>query len=109
MEKDLEKARVEKDVVQTMLRVWEERKEEVKEVVRNEAVMISDSHLVDFDWRLHLSLASDKIATFQQPLFLLQMKRNEGEDIVLEFTKSELDGAIEKMEGIKETLVDLTV
>ena len=66
--------------------------------------------LVDFDWKLLYSLASNQIAHLQQPVLRLQLSTVAGgekeltipRDVVIEYTKGELDELIAELERVQK-------
>eukprot|EP01112_Ceratiomyxa_fruticulosa_P023503 TRINITY_DN9002_c0_g1_i1.p1 TRINITY_DN9002_c0_g1~~TRINITY_DN9002_c0_g1_i1.p1 ORF type:complete len:196 (-),score=46.00 TRINITY_DN9002_c0_g1_i1:96-683(-) len=85
-----------------------------KEAINNSSA-IGNTHLVDFDWKIHLVLSSDKIANVQQSKLLLNLYVTEPldptkrEEVLVELTKEELDQLLVTFGKINQTIQDLKV
>ena len=69
---------------------------------------IASAYLTDFDWKLNLTMGSDKIATLHQPKLLLNMQvaqvSGETSDMTLEFTPQGLDDLLAEFQAIDSAL-----
>lgn len=54
------------------------RLEELKTKFSSDAVKLNTRYLVDFDWKVNLTLSADVIAQCRQPVMLLMLKFNQG-------------------------------
>ena len=70
--------------------------------MRDETSSISQAQLLDFDWKLHVMLSSDKMSEIRQPVLALKLQTQAGgqqaEDIEVEMTKEELDRVLKSMD-----------
>ncbi|XP_059144294.1 COMM domain-containing protein 8-like [Physella acuta] len=73
---------------------------------------VSHAVLKDFDWKLKLSLASDKLASLQEPLLQLDLfvreANGERKQVFVELNKSELEKLILSLEGCSKSVQQLT-
>lgn len=76
--------------------------------------------LSNFDWKLLYAIASNKIATIRKPVLRLQLflspKYDDGseshnstqEEVVMEYSKEELDQLISQLQEMKQVMDDAT-
>ncbi|KAK6976938.1 COMM domain-containing protein 8 [Biomphalaria glabrata] len=87
-----------------------------KEALRNKLIQdttaVSHSVLADFDWKLKLTLASDKLASLQEPLLQLSMdvRQSNGKRkiVTVELDQSELSKLISSLESCSKSVQQLT-
>jgi hypothetical protein len=53
------------------------RLEELKNKFSSDAVKLNSRYLVDFDWKVNLTLSADVIAQCRQPVMLLMLRFNQ--------------------------------
>ncbi|GFT07240.1 COMM domain-containing protein 8 [Nephila pilipes] len=72
---------------------------------------ISPAYLQNFDWKLKLTLASDKVAQINEPRLLLSLDISGDRDktLCLDLSKEELKILIETMEKANKAVQDFTV
>eukprot|EP01104_Vermistella_antarctica_P004283 TRINITY_DN14767_c0_g1_i1.p3 TRINITY_DN14767_c0_g1~~TRINITY_DN14767_c0_g1_i1.p3 ORF type:complete len:214 (-),score=54.55 TRINITY_DN14767_c0_g1_i1:1106-1747(-) len=96
---------------------YQGRLREVRAALSEDGSKIARSHLADFDWKVHLSMSSDKISSLQEPVLLLNLSLSENDasgdkseggvkkrDVLLELSKDELDSLIESLESANEVV-----
>jgi hypothetical protein len=88
------------------------RKEEIKQKFANDSVKLNDLYLVDFDWKVNVTLASDMVSQCREPLLLLSLTLGKGDDsnfkeVILELTRDELDQFISQLETVNEEVIKL--
>lgn len=88
------------------------RKEEIRQKFASNSVRLNDNYLVDFDWKVHVTLASDTVSQCREPLLLLSLRlgKNDNEnfkELILELTRDDLDSFISQLETLNEELVKL--
>lgn len=86
---------------------------DVQKALAGDTAQISPAHLKDFDWKLLHSLASDKVATVNEPILRLNLTiKDENEkmkDVVLELPKAELDKLIGTLQQVNQVVQKLRV
>jgi hypothetical protein len=90
------------------------RKPELRRALQNQHSSLNQNFLQDFDWKIHLSLASGHISVQRKPLLLLNLKLNVNEkdqtkSVTLEMTREELDGLISTLEDVNKEVSQLRV
>eukprot|EP01121_Diplochlamys_sp_Union-15-3_P007976 TRINITY_DN2077_c0_g1_i1.p1 TRINITY_DN2077_c0_g1~~TRINITY_DN2077_c0_g1_i1.p1 ORF type:complete len:207 (+),score=37.97 TRINITY_DN2077_c0_g1_i1:68-688(+) len=110
MAKDLQTAGVPEDFIKLILDVFTARKEDIRRELTNDTAKVSGAYLLDFDWKLHMSLASDRIAFQREPLLIVSLSVvDEGsttpKTIVFELNKNELDSFISELDAINEEAI----
>ncbi|XP_015912365.2 COMM domain-containing protein 8 [Parasteatoda tepidariorum] len=87
------------------------RKSDVRSSLLTKTHGISSSFLVDFDWKLKLTIASDKIAQINEPRLLLDLDflGNTNRCLHLDLSQEELRNLIDSMEKAKKALAEITV
>jgi hypothetical protein len=88
------------------------RKEEIRQKFGNNSVRLNDNYLVDFDWKVHVTLASDTVSQCREPLLLLSLRlgKNDNEnfkEVIVELTRDDLDKLIAQLETVNEEVVKL--
>jgi Ni,Fe-hydrogenase I large subunit len=103
---DLNQANVASGHLDTVLSVIKARSSEIKKSLTNEVSKIGKAILTDFDWKLHLSLSSDSISSYRQPLLLVNFTITSADtkkkEILLELTKNDLNALIATLEEANE-------
>eukprot|EP01130_Rhizamoeba_saxonica_P014702 TRINITY_DN6441_c0_g1_i1.p1 TRINITY_DN6441_c0_g1~~TRINITY_DN6441_c0_g1_i1.p1 ORF type:complete len:205 (-),score=47.64 TRINITY_DN6441_c0_g1_i1:36-629(-) len=102
---DLATVGVDEELVEDITRNIQARRSEVKDRLTSAT---RQDDMIDFDWKLHLSVASDTVSDYRQPLLLLNMTTHvngTAKEILLELTKADTDLLIQELENIKGTLV----
>lgn len=80
---------------------------EIKQSLISSSCAISDSHLKDFDWKLKMTLSSDKLSNIKQPLATLDLhlqKNKKREVHSTEMSRQELDKLITSLEGANKAV-----
>eukprot|EP01089_Gocevia_fonbrunei_P012188 TRINITY_DN2807_c0_g1_i1.p1 TRINITY_DN2807_c0_g1~~TRINITY_DN2807_c0_g1_i1.p1 ORF type:complete len:190 (+),score=33.73 TRINITY_DN2807_c0_g1_i1:88-657(+) len=89
------------------------RSSDIREGLIRQASNIGKSNLKDFDWKLQLVMASDKISTSRIPLVRLSLTLANGngttKDVVLELSKHDLDRFIHSLLEVNKGLQKLRV
>ena len=88
-----------KDSFVTVLKV---REGEIQRALKDKSVTVSNKHLQDFDWKVKLVLASDKLANIQEPVAALDLDVKSGdksESVNLELDKDQLKSLITSLEA----------
>mmetsp|Transcript_15130 Transcript_15130/g.16831 ORF Transcript_15130/g.16831 Transcript_15130/m.16831 type:complete len:208 (+) Transcript_15130:9-632(+) len=110
---DLTAAGVSQDTIKLIATVISARKPEILKALSEDCSSISNAHLQDFDWKLHLCMATDKLSTMREPLLIIKLvvKDVNGKDnpILLELSTSELDDLVSKFDVINEELRKIQV
>lgn len=88
------------------------RKEEIKQKFAINSVRLNDIYLVDFDWKVHVTLASDTVSQCREPLLLLSLRlgKNDNEnykELILEMTRDDLDNFIAQLDTVNDEMVKL--
>eukprot|EP00029_Vermamoeba_vermiformis_P007865 TRINITY_DN3523_c0_g1_i1.p1 TRINITY_DN3523_c0_g1~~TRINITY_DN3523_c0_g1_i1.p1 ORF type:complete len:202 (+),score=47.34 TRINITY_DN3523_c0_g1_i1:76-681(+) len=112
IEADLTRAEVSKEFVPVILSVLKARNSEIRKQLVDDSTRISKSYLSDFDWKLNLTMASDKIATTRKAVLLLNLTINSDsgkKDVVLELTRSEVEQLIATLNTINDEVKVLKV
>eukprot|EP01117_Protostelium_nocturnum_P005253 TRINITY_DN190_c0_g1_i1.p1 TRINITY_DN190_c0_g1~~TRINITY_DN190_c0_g1_i1.p1 ORF type:complete len:187 (-),score=47.80 TRINITY_DN190_c0_g1_i1:163-723(-) len=98
-----------------VIQVWSSRREEIQKVLVNSTSnQFGESYLRDFDWKVYLTLSSDKISTLRDPLLLLNLALQNNDkkgidQILIELPKDSLQSFIHSLEEINEVVQDLRV
>uniref|UniRef100_A0A0B6ZUD8 COMM domain-containing protein n=1 Tax=Arion vulgaris TaxID=1028688 RepID=A0A0B6ZUD8_9EUPU len=78
----------------------------------HDTTAVSHAVLADFDWKLKLAMASDKLASLQEPLlqvdFNIREASGESKKVFLELDKLELRKLISSLEGCSKSVQQLT-
>lgn len=100
------------DLVQLFVRVIEGRRNDLVKTMKKLTVSeLSQAYLHDFDWKLHLVIASDKCSSIREPVLLLNLrvkKQNINRDILVELTRDDLDKILKDFDKIQTVLKTLT-
>ncbi len=111
----MQKLELSKDKVSLFVRVLEGRRAELINAAKQNTVsQISASYLQDFDWKVHLVLASDKCSNLREPSLLLNLyiKRENEEkarEVLIELTKDELDQLLVQFDKIQSAAQKLII
>ncbi|KAH9489278.1 COMM domain-containing protein 8 [Bulinus truncatus] len=88
-------------------------KTELRNKLVQETTAVSYSVLTDFNWKLKLSLASDKLASLQEPLLQLDLdvRENSGKKrlLTIELDRNELSKLISSLESCSKSVQQLTI
>jgi len=80
------------------------RWEEIRHQLAKQSVTLNKSYLVDFDWKVHLSMASSSLSIYREPLLLLTLfilnDDKTQKQIIMELTKDDLDTIIRNLEEL---------
>ena len=74
---------------------------------------ISTAYLKAFDWKVHLSISSDRAAALNEPLALLQLRvaRDSplvSDDVIIELTRDDLATLIDSLTAANGALAELS-
>eukprot|EP01126_Amoeba_proteus_P013293 TRINITY_DN1561_c0_g2_i2.p1 TRINITY_DN1561_c0_g2~~TRINITY_DN1561_c0_g2_i2.p1 ORF type:complete len:202 (+),score=39.83 TRINITY_DN1561_c0_g2_i2:177-782(+) len=87
------------------------RKEEIRQKFANNSIKFNKNYLMDFDWKIHVTFASDSVTQCREPLLLVTLKLanfdGDQKNLVVELTRDELDKLIETLEHVNEEVVKL--
>ncbi|PFX27611.1 COMM domain-containing protein 8 [Stylophora pistillata] len=89
--------------------VWP-RQEEVRQMLVLNAASISNSYLKDFDWKVKMTMSSDKLASVKEPTVTLDFdveERGKDRNISVELSKEELDNLISSLEAANKVVMQL--
>lgn len=93
-----------KKVFITVLRA---RSKEIRDVLKENSVNVG-THLKDFDWKLNVTLSSDKFSKSQEPLLIIQLRLEDENmrerNVMLELGKDELDNLLGSFSKIQQVL-----
>ncbi|KAL0485836.1 COMM domain-containing protein [Acrasis kona] len=97
-----------------LVNVLKSRRDEVNKSMVKTVSQISASYLQDFDWKLHLVVASDKCTNFREPILLLNLyvkkeNQDKADEVLVELNKSELDDLLSHFEKIQQVTKKLLV
>jgi len=109
---DLTKIKVDAKYQEIIVETVLARNEDVRAALVEYSSAISQAHLEDFDWKVQLTLSSDKISTLRQPVLLLNLTLNDNNlskknNVLVELPKSDLDDLIKKLELVSESVQEL--
>ncbi|XP_064609031.1 COMM domain-containing protein 8-like isoform X2 [Liolophura sinensis] len=99
-----------KDQKQILTEVILSRSDELREHLRSKTTQISNASLQDFDWQMKLAMSSDKLATVQEPLLVVDLNIRESEKkkaVSLEMNKLELEKMITSFEAANKVVQQL--
>eukprot|EP00041_Stephanoeca_diplocostata_P006647 m.90561 g.90561 ORF g.90561 m.90561 type:complete len:181 (-) comp16467_c0_seq1:181-723(-) len=89
------------------------RVDELREALLSNTETIATSTIQDFDWNIAVAVASDKMATLNEPLMQLSLNvahsSGNDDDIHMELSLSELQTLISKLESANKVVRDLVV
>ena len=91
--------------------VFSVRRHQICDSLSNRTLGISRAQLKDFDWRVKLVLASDKLATIHQPLVSLDFdvkKHSTKQTVTVELNNDELKKLIASLEAANRAVQQLT-
>ncbi|PRP87279.1 hypothetical protein PROFUN_01541 [Planoprotostelium fungivorum] len=98
-----------------IITVWSSRREEIQKSLKDVATnQFAETKLADFDWRVQLTMSSDRISVLRDPLTLLNLilDSNNGkprQEVLLELPKEELHKLIDTLEKVNGVVQDLKV
>ena len=111
IESDLEKGGVEKNIIATISEVIISRYFEIKDYLSDPKT--TGTFLKDFDWKLHLSLSSDRLSTLSKPVLFLNLQleneNSEKNDFLLELNRKDIDVFISTLEKLNSGMWKLQV
>jgi len=106
----------EKAILDAVVECVVARYEDIKKAATQKALSISQCFLKDFDWKLQLTISSDKISSLREPVLLLNLSLQSNNtampqttELLIELPKSELETVISTLEKINETVQELRV
>lgn len=86
------------------------RSTDIRHALVEKTCAISGSYLNDFDWKLKLVLASDKLSSIKEPRLELDMELQNGcdkEELSVEMSKEELKYFIDSLEAVHKEIVPM--
>ncbi|KNC48515.1 uncharacterized protein AMSG_04959 [Thecamonas trahens ATCC 50062] len=100
---DLATLGVDRKLFAPIVGVLRSRTDELRLALVVASSQIASAYMTDFDWKLNVTLGSDKIAALHQPKLLLNVQveqvSGESSDMTVEFTKESLDEMLAQMEA----------
>nr|XP_058952180.1 COMM domain-containing protein 8-like [Pocillopora verrucosa] len=108
--KELDRFSLTSEVKQAILDCVWPRQEEVRQMLVLNAASISNSYLKDFDWKVKMTMSSDKLASVKEPTVTLDFDVNEsGKDrnVSVELSKEELDNLISSLDAANKVVMQL--
>uniref|UniRef100_A0A6B2LKP2 COMM domain-containing protein n=1 Tax=Arcella intermedia TaxID=1963864 RepID=A0A6B2LKP2_9EUKA len=94
-------------IISALLARWNQ----LKQKLSYHSVNYDNAHLVDFDWKLHVSLSSNSISQFREPLLLLNLYITDEnltqKELLVELTKDDLDMLIQHLETVNNEVIKL--
>ncbi|XP_077984562.1 COMM domain-containing protein 8-like [Glandiceps talaboti] len=78
------------------------RKDEIRRMLLENTAAISQAHFTDFDWKLKLAMANDKLASVHEPLVTLDLDLQEEQgkkSVTVEMNEEELKKMITSLEA----------
>ncbi|XP_077984363.1 COMM domain-containing protein 8-like [Glandiceps talaboti] len=86
------------------------RKDEIRRMLLENTAAISQAHFTDFDWKLKLAMASDKLASVHEPLVTLDLDLQEEQgkkSVSVEMNEEELKKMIMSLEAANKAVLQL--
>jgi len=93
-----------------ILEVFVTREEDIRSALEDQTNAIAESSLTDFDWKVKLAIAGDKLASIQQPLVTvdLDIHSNDSRRITsVEMNKDELKKLITSLDAANKAMLQL--
>jgi hypothetical protein len=114
IKKELKALGVENDNhLQLIVRVIEGRRQDLTNTMQRLTVeQLSQAYLHDFDWKIHLVIASDKCSNIREPVLLLSLrikKQLQNQDILVELTREDLDRILNDFAKVQNVLQKITM
>jgi len=110
---DLKIANVPEQFIKIITEAIRARVNDIKLSMVIQSTSISYANLADFDWKLQAILSSDKLSGIHEPILILNLTITQEDrtkkDILVEFTKSELDNLLAVMAEINKVVQKLKV
>eukprot|EP01132_Coremiostelium_polycephalum_P000525 gene525-663_t len=105
---DLKTANVNEQYITSISDCIISRFQDIKKELTDKLSKISSSSLSDFDWKMNVILASDRINVVQENVLLLNLTidnhTQKKEQVMLELTKKELDQLLETFDNINQVV-----
>jgi len=108
--KELDRFSLPAEVKQAVLDCVWPRQEEVRQSLVQNTAMISNAYLKDFDWKVKMTMASDKLASIREPVLSLDFDVDEnGQErhISVELKNDELKNLISSLESANKVVMQL--
>jgi len=93
-----------------ILKAFLVRKEEIRTALIDQVTRVSHATLTDFDWKVKLAIASDKLAALEQPLVAVDLdlqSPDTGHMVSIEMNKDELKKFISSLEAANKVMMTL--
>ncbi|XP_074620035.1 COMM domain-containing protein 8-like [Acropora palmata] len=107
---ELERHSLSAELNQAVLDCLWPRREEMKQSLVQSTAMVSNAYLKDFDWKVKMIMASDRLASIREPTLTLDFNIDEhGEEkhISVELTSDELKNLISSLESANKVVMQL--
>ncbi|KAJ7382184.1 COMM domain [Desmophyllum pertusum] len=108
--KELDRFSLSSEVKQAVLDCLWPRQEEVRQSLVLKTAAITNSYLKDFDWKVKMTMSSDKLASIKEPTVTVDFDIDEsGKDrnVSVELRKEELDNLISSLEAANKVVMQL--
>ncbi|KAJ3429575.1 comm domain-containing protein [Anaeramoeba flamelloides] len=109
LEKLLEPLELRQDFHQHFLKYWEQQRDEIRSIVRNE--LIFNDRLSGVSWRVDMKTNSKKISNINQPIAIVelllsrnQQEREDTKSIMFEIDKTQISNLVNQIEEIESLL-----
>ncbi|XP_028404022.1 COMM domain-containing protein 8-like [Dendronephthya gigantea] len=110
IEKQLDQISISKDIQKVVSECLKPRKEEIRVALIEETCNLSQATLKDFDWKLKLIMATDKLSNMREPVVSLDLdiKEKAGmKHVLVELSKDELKELIASLEAANKVVMQL--
>ncbi|CAB3992269.1 Hypothetical predicted protein [Paramuricea clavata] len=110
IEKQLDQFSISKDIQKIVSECLRPRKDEIRLALIEETCNLSQAILKDFDWKLKLIMATDKLANMREPVLSLDLdiKEKTGmKQVSVELSKDELKELITSLEAANKVVLQL--
>ncbi|KAL9972546.1 hypothetical protein ACROYT_G018874 [Oculina patagonica] len=108
--KELDRFSLSAEVKQAVLdSVWP-RQEEVRQSLVLSTAAITNSYLKDFDWKVKMTMSSDKLASIKEPVVAVDfdvVESGKDRNVSVELTKEELNNLISSLEAANKVVMQL--
>merc|ERR1711916_25265 len=110
---DLEASGLPADAAETIVRQMAARLDELKTALIRKTSTVSAASLRDFDWKLNMTVSSDKLSDMSDPKLLLSLTvaKADGstEEVLVELPRDDLYGLLQSLDSADEVVQTLKV